>query len=97
MSRDKPFDEEAFDLDAFLLLEKKYMEETGLWPPGKDVPPVCGELRVMEYQGAAFKYWRLNQRVKQKIEDLLKGRHTEDCNPLNVLRDVLDVVEGGAG
>lgn len=39
--------------------ENRYMQETGLFPPGRDIPASRGEPDINEYRAAAFRYWRV--------------------------------------
>ena len=58
------------ELERRLNLEIEYMNETRLFPPGRDIPAACGDGDEHAHRAGAFKFWRENRRLRAALEEI---------------------------
>ena len=61
------------ELERRLNLEIEYMNETRLFPPGRDIPAACGDGDEHAHRAGAFKFWRENRRLREALEKIIEA------------------------
>lgn len=56
----------------FDLLATLFMRDTGMWAPGKSIPPECGEPHTQEERARRYEAWYKAQALDSVLEHALR-------------------------